>query len=123
MGDFASWYQSGGALMHPILLGGLMSGAISIAALATRKRPVPLVALLCALGVVALGAFGTWTGFVEVDRALVHVPADQFEAARAKGEEIAVIPLTFASMLGGPALLAALVAMVFSKPASRDPGR
>jgi hypothetical protein len=78
-------------------------------------RVTSILALVIEVLVLGLGLWGYRNGMEDVALVLTVVGPDQLEQARARGTEIAMIPLKFAAVCAAPALLGGLLGLVFRK--------
>lgn len=113
--DFAQFYQEGGVFMHPIFLLGLVSCAAGPLALLIRARAMSITAIVVGLLCLAIGLAGYLLGMVEVHSALQTVARDQYEMARERGTEIAMVPLYFGAAASAPGVLGGLLGLVLAR--------
>lgn len=113
--DYAQFYQEGGPIMHLILLCGMLSAVTGLLALLLRIRPTSILALIVGAACIGLGVWGYLAAMKDLAEVMPLVAPDQLEQLRARGSELAMIPLKFAAVCAAPALLGGLLALVFRK--------
>jgi len=94
MGDFAKFYQDGGAFMHAIALCAVLGAGVMI-----ELAAIANIATL-------LGLLGTIFGMLEAFRAVADAPADQRSQALARGIGIAMNTTGFGLLVAIPLLAA-----------------